>query len=248
LHKQQRSVFSLASSMSDLRKQIRDHYDAQTLSPEKKEAILAAGRAARDGQVVAFPERRSWKKRMPALVAAVVFLAAGLSWWGLRDHGPTVAYTALRPRLIAFFAQEPPLQEAPQDKGKVREWLVSQGAPAEMKLPTALLGLESAACAVVDVQGRKAYLSCYWREGKDHRGNGDLIHLLVTRASDFKNDLEPGKPVTAELDGWSFATWTKGDVMYTLAAAAPLGKVTPFISKHPAQQDEILRFMASVRP
>jgi len=96
--------------------------------------------------------------------------------------------------------------------------------------------LENAACPVVDVDGRKAYLSCYWRENTRTRGDHELIHLLVARADDFRDQPESSKPTMRQLDGWSFASWKKGEVVYTLAAAAPPEKLMPFLSVMPRRE------------
>ncbi|WP_035603337.1 hypothetical protein [Haloferula sp. BvORR071] len=215
--------------MSDFRKQVRDHYDAQSLPAEKLEAILARGReAAVEGEkTVEFPatKKRSWARYAAAIAAAIV-LALGGTWWMKRDVGE-VSLAALPPRVIEFFAKAPNLHEAIQDKTELRNWLISQGAPADIKIPTSLQTLQSAACSVVDVQGRKAYLSCYVRE-KNSAGGVELIHLLVARSEDFYDQPRGREVVVKEEDGWSFASWTEGDTIYTLATAAPKEKLEPF--------------------
>lgn len=218
--------------MSDLRKQVRDHYDAQPLSKEKVEALLAAGRIsvpADDGAVVRGSRWTGWI----GAVAAVLVLAVTGTWWMQRDSG-VVAFAEVAPRVVEFFGAKPELVKAPQDKSDLKEWLVSKGAPQEFVIPSALIALESAACQVVDVGGKQTYLSCYWRVNKEGRDESDLIHLLIARADDFRGEPTSGKTMTTEVDGWSFASWTKGDVIYTLAAAAPLDKVSPFISVNEA--------------
>jgi hypothetical protein len=185
--------------MSDFRKQVRDHYEAQSLPAEKLEAILARGReaAAEKEKTVEFP---AVKKKS----------------WG-------------RYAMIEFFAHEPKLHEAIQDKTELRTWLVAQGAPADFKIPAKLLPLQSAACQEVDVKGRSAYLSCYVREqGPD--GKVELIHLLVAHSKDFYDQPKGAKAEIQEIDGWSFASWTEGDAIYTLATAAPQEKLRPFLS------------------
>jgi hypothetical protein len=192
--------------MSDFRKQVRDHYDEQSLPAEKLEAILARGREAAAGgeKTVAFPARKRWGRFICAVAAAVALGVTGV-WWATRDVGP-VSYAALPPRVIEFFKNEPDLRPPVQDKSQLREWLVSQGAPADMEIPATLLPLESAACQVVNVQGSNAYLSCYWRVNKADRGPSDLVHLLVARTEDFRDQPKSGNAVMRELDGWSFAS------------------------------------------
>ena len=192
--------------MSDFRKQVRDHYDAQSLPAEKLEAILARGReAAADKENTAeFPtvKKKTWSRYALAIAAVIVIALTG-TWWLKRDVGE-VSYTALAPRVIDFFANEPKLHDPFQDKVELKDWLVSQGAPADLKIPASLKSLESAACDVVDVEGRKAYLSCYVRE-KSPAGKVELIHLLVARSEDFYDQPKSAKAEIKEVGGWSFA-------------------------------------------
>ena len=223
--------------MSNLRDQIREHYDAKAISAEKAEAILARGRAAAAGEepleaekVAAFPasRARAWRRILSLAAALLVF--AGLAVWWKTPESSRVPFATVAPRVIEFFGSRPELAHAPQDKAALREWLLAHGAPADFHIPASLMPLESFACSVVDVGGRKAYLSCYWREKTPDRGDHELIHLLVGRRSDFKDAPSSAQPQRRELDGWSFASWSEGDVVYTLATAAPPEKLTPFLA------------------
>jgi hypothetical protein len=233
--------------MSDLRKQVRDHYDEQSLPADKLASILAQGRDAAAGKekTVAFPARKS-RARFVAAAAAVVAMVAGGTWWMNRDVGE-VSYAALPPRVIELFDNKPDLLPPVQDKVALHQWLVSKGAPADFVIPPSLLPLESAACQVVDVKGRNAYLSCYWRETTPNRGPHELIHLLVARTEDFYDQPKSADPAIRELDGWSFASWTKGDSIYTLATAAPREKLTPFLSAVEAEGGK-RRHLSGVMP
>ena len=221
--------------MSDLRSQIRAHYEAHSLPPEKVDAILARGRGADadelpelEKKTVSFPTQR-WMRTIMALAAALV-LCAGLamSWW---MKAPARAeFAALVPRVVTFLENKPALEHAPQDKSELRAWLVAQGAPPEMEIPPALQSLESFACQVIDVQGRKTWLACFWREQRPDRGGHELVHLIVARRQDFHAAPDSAAPQMRELNGWSFASWTKGEIVYTLAAAAPPEKLRPFLT------------------
>ena len=107
----------------------------------------------------------------------------------------------------------------------MRDWLLAHGAPPEFHIPASLMPLESFACSVVDVRGQKTYLSCYWREEKPGRGDHEQIHLLVGKRSDFRDGPSSTQPLRRELNGWSFASWSEGEVVYTLATAAPPEKL-----------------------
>ena len=217
--------------MSDLRKQLRDHYDAQSLPADKAEAILAQGRVAEKGKgesvsskVVEFP--RTWRWVLVAAASFVLFVA-GVLWWP--REGRPISYAVVAPRVVQFFGVPPELPKRSQDPAELRAWLVAQGAPKDFQIPAKLQALSGFGCQVVDVQGRPAYLACFWREKKPDVDEGELVHLLVTHRRNFR-DAPPGAtPQFRELNGWSFAAWSEGDVIYTLAAAAPLEKLRSFV-------------------
>jgi hypothetical protein len=223
--------------MSDLRHQIREHYDEKAIPAERVEMILARGRAAAAGEelgdgnkATVFPvtHARNWR-RILSLAAALLVFAGLAGWWAQRDTF-RAPFADVAPRIIGFFGSNPELVHAPKDKTALRDWLLARGAPSDFHIPAPLMPLESFACSVVDVDGRKTFLSCYWREDKPDRGDHELIHLLVGRRSDFRDAPSSALPQRRELDGWSFASWSEGDVVYTLATAAPPEKLTPFLA------------------
>lgn len=218
--------------MADFRSQLRQHYDSQALSTDKAEAILARGREAADSErVIPFPEgaRNPWRK-MAAIAAAVTILAGLAALLGPSDPGP-VPFAEIAPHVIGFFGDKPKLESAPQEKTALRAWQLAHGAPPEFRIPDSLMRLESAACQVVDVHGRKLYLSCYWMENKPDRGDHDLVHLLVARRGDFSDAPSSSQPEVREVDGWSFASWAEGDILYTMATAAPVAKLRSLLAR-----------------
>jgi len=209
--------------MSDLRKQIHDHYAAKSLSTGQVEAILSRGRGAE--KVVKFPARA----RGLLALAATVVIAVGLAiWW---QQGATrVSYAMLAPRVVECFGTPPALPKRSQNPEELREWLLTQGAPADFQVPEKLRGLESLGCQVVDVHGRPAWLTCFWREKKPDGSGGELVHLWIVKRGDFKDGPGSTTPQMHEESGWSFASWAVGDVIYTLATPAPMEKLRPFVA------------------
>lgn len=216
--------------MSDLKKQIRVHYNAQKLPPEKVSEILARARGGDEigKSEVTSPERRNFLRPLLAIAAMVALAITGAVM--MKPDTRKASLADLYPTVIGFFQAKSPLVPAPESKEKLREWLLAQGAPPEFEIPEPLQDLENAACQVLDVKGRKAYLSCYWRVQSPDRGDQELIHLLVARTSDFKDIPASDTPQVKELDGWSFASWKDGPVVYTLATATPREKLLPYIS------------------
>jgi len=223
--------------MSELNHQIRELYEAKSIAAEKAEIILARGRAAAAGdephdknKVAVFSAPHAWSWRTVLSLAAALLVFAGLAGWWAQQETSRPPFAAIAPRLVEFLEHNPELTHVPEDKATVRDWLLVHGAPPEFHIPASLMPLESFACSVVDVRGQKTYLSCYWREEKPGRGDHEQIHLLVGRRSDFRDAPSSAQPLRRELNGWSFASWSEGEVVYTLATAAPPEKLTPFLA------------------
>jgi len=233
--------------MSDLRQQLQKHYDAQALSVAKVDAILTEGRAAVEGgeKVVALPGRPAARWRVRWAIAVSLALLVGLGW--LRPWEPMrLSYALFAPRIVEFFGTPPALPKRSQNPEELRVWLLAQGAPADFEIPARLRTLKSFGCQVVDVHGHPAYLTCFWSEKKPGVDEGSLVHLLVARRRDFR-DVPPATPQFRELGGWSFAAWSEGDVIYTLAAAAPLEKLQMFVA-HPKEWSKLMAARRGRRP
>jgi hypothetical protein len=167
--------------------------------------------------------------RVGLALAASVVLFVGLALWWPRD-GKTIEFAVLAPRVVEFFGTPPELPKRSQDKAELRSWLLAQGAPADFYIPAKLLPLESFGCQVVDVRGRPAWLTCFWREKKPGAAGGELIHLLAVRRSDFRNGPTSSEPKFREWNGWGFASWAEGDVIYTLATPGTIEPLLPFVA------------------
>jgi hypothetical protein len=220
--------------MSELGDQIQKHYDAQSLPAARAESILAEGRAGGGAgdKVVALPvPRPPWRRVAWALAASILVVATIAMWWlpqGLPQRGG-VSYRTFAPRVVAFFGTPPELPKRSQNPDELRAWLLAQGAPADFQIPPKLRALKSFGCQVVDVHGRPAYLTCFWAEKKPGVDDGSLVHLFVARREDFQDAPQSGAPQFRELNGWSFAAWSDGDVIYTMAENAPLEKLRTFV-------------------
>lgn len=221
--------------MPDLREQLQKHYDARTLPAAKVEAILAQGQAeAGSGdEIVALPKSRiSFWRMLPAMAAALVLLSVVAIWWVPGRN--RVSYAMVDSRIVEIFDKGPTLPKRSQNPEELRAWLLAQGAPADFQIPAKLRGLKSFGCEVVDMHGRPAYLTCFWREKKPGVDEGQLVHLFVARRQDFK-DVPPDKAMQYNTMGdWNFAAWSDGDVIYTMAANAPMERLKQFVKRSPA--------------
>ena len=212
--------------MPNFRQQIRDFYNTHKLSDAKVEAVLRATEPEVPvAKVVEFPRERIMRRM--ALAAMLLVFAMLAYQFGMR--GPQrVSFAVVAPRIIEYFRTPPKLKES-QDKQELRAWLLANGAPAGFEIPEKLAALKSVGCTVVNVKGKRAYLTCFWREEKPGATDRELIHLFAVRRGDFRDGPAGPLPQLSERDGWRFASWAAGDVIYTMATPAPFEKLRPFL-------------------
>lgn len=228
--------------MPDLRQQLRQFYEEKSLPEEKAAEILARGReAAMEGPQTEEPSSAPPAPKAPiqfprryalGIGIAAALAIAGFLWLQMRPS--QVPFAALPPRIIEFFGGTYEIPEVSQDHAQLRAWSLRQGAPEAFQIPPKMRSLESYGCAVVPVQGKPSYLTCFWTDAtkpEADRGGADLVHLFVTRRSDFSGTPTSPEPQYSERDGWSFATWAEGDVGYTVATMNPVTTLRKFVAE-----------------
>lgn len=226
--------------MSDFRKQIRDHYDARSLTPETVEAILAKGRAVEAGE--ASPKIAPLRpggnlRRMLALAASIALLAVVTGFW---VHSRTRAdYASARRVIVEFFSKEHTYSTVSADPVVLRAWAIEHGAPPGFRIPAKLQGLPGKACTLLSADGKPVFLLCFMTVAENGKQDGGMVHLLVARSGDFRNLPRPGTRSSAADGSWNFSSWVEGGIVYTVAAPAPPEKVRSyvFVSYPLAQMD-----------
>jgi hypothetical protein len=219
--------------MSDLRKQIRDHYAAQSLPHESVAAILAKGRAVvrEKADIATHPPASAHNRRLLALAASVTILAGVWAFW--QFPRARVDYAEVPPAVIAFFANKPMYPKMSERPDELRAWAIEQGAPTALRIPSKLRILPGKGCTILGVNGKSAYLLCFLTVDASGQRDGGMVHLVVARRRDFR-DLPPsGKPWIDTNGDWSFASWTEGKLVYTIATPAPVEKLRSYLATLP---------------
>lgn len=234
--------------MSDLERQLREHYQSQQLSAARARAILDAGRRA-----AVRAQRRRWLLGL----AALLVVGLGLVELARRNKSVDAQPARILPTEVAavvktFFSQ--PGYELPRVSavpGELTAWLRAQGAPASFALPPAFAKLSSFGCRVFDVQGERVYLICFFLDdaGSDPAAGGmmkkqmvvtapdgtmmkkdrPLVHLVFAPRAAFREPPRPGALVQLPPSGdWNFRVWAQDDLVYLVAAAAPADRLAKF--------------------
>jgi hypothetical protein len=238
--------------MSDFQRQLRKHYEEQSLPADRVQAILTAGRKAAGKR----GSRITWF----AAAAAVVMI--GVIAFGVRDRNDSSRIDGgdgIRPQEVGaavqlFFSQPAyQLTQESSNPSDLTQWLRAQGAPASFTLPRAMAALPSFGCRVLEVRGQRVYLICFFLDvtpaelaaggmiksemvvtapdGTMMKKNRPLVHLVVAPAGTFRDPPQPGTRVRFSGTGeWNFETWSQDGVVYVAAGAIPperLAAATP---------------------
>lgn len=229
--------------MSDIRKQIHDHYDARSLPPERVEAILAKGRTvAADeagSKITPMPPPFARTRRILALAAAVALFGGIAGLWLYQRRG--VDYANTRHVVVGFFAREHTYSTVSNDPEVLRKWAIAHGAPAGFQIPPKLRSLPGKACTLLNVDGKTAFLLCFMTVDANGKQDGGVVHLIVARRGDFRNVPRTSTPSDVADGDWNFASWVDGDIIYAVAAPAPPEKVRGYVFDPGASAQSIRR-------
>ena len=238
--------------MDDLNQQLRRHYEGQQLPADRVQEILAAGYKAKAAR-----ERRRWWR----MAAAIMLL--GLGGFGVagyfRERNGTPATPRITPYAVAaavvsYFSD--PNYQLPQvsgDRDVLVGWLRQHGGPADFKVPSAMAGLSSYGCQVLEVQGQKVFLICFLldapptntppgtmpekkmmvtvgSDGRMMKKSVPLVHLVVIPRSKLTLDPKAGERLVLSAGGeWNYSAWTQGDQVYVAAAALPADRLAGLV-------------------
>jgi hypothetical protein len=238
--------------MSDFERQLRKHYEEQSLPADRVQAILTAGRTAAGVR----------RRRMFWFAAAAAVVMVGVTAFGVRsgdDSSRINTVNGIRPQDVgaavqAFFSQpEYQLTRVSTNPNDLTQWLREQGAPGSFTLPAAMAALPSFGCRVLDVRGQRVYLICFFLDvtpaelaaggmiknemvvtapdGTMMKKTRPLVHLVVAPGSTFREPPQPGERVRFSGTGeWNFEAWSQDGVVYVAAGAVPrerLAATTP---------------------
>ena len=237
--------------MDDLKKQLRRHYEGQQLPDDRVQEILALGRTAGEARA-----SRAWW-RMAA--AAVVLLGLGIfgatAYFRGHANPSSITVQSVASTVVNYLSDPAhPLPVVSTDRGVLVEWLRQRGGPANFEVPPAMAALSSVGCQVLDVQGQKVYIMCFFLDtpptnapagamptkkamatvgpdGQVVQQARPLVHLLVVPKAMFATPPHPGEAVVLPLDGaWNLATWTRGDQIYVAVAVLPVDKLARLVA------------------
>lgn len=184
---------------------VRIQTSLQTAVPvprELKSNLLALGKIIR-------PSPWRWFQPMKLAAAAAVLLLLGLAAFLFSPQKPAQIISFRETMARYSMQQQGHVAYESHDMAKIRQWLQDRGMQTNFDLPTILHGGPAQGCRVVDWNGRKATMLCFFLDGEH-------LDLFVMDRAGLPDLPEGGAPQFAEANGLTTATWVKGGKVYLL--------------------------------
>jgi hypothetical protein len=150
-----------------------------------------------------------WQQSMKLAAAIVVLLSLGAILLLLTQRpGPVASFRETMAR--SSTQTEEHVTFPSHDMAKIQQWLQGRSMGTNFDLPALLAGGIPQGCRVVDWNGRKATMICFFLQSGEHM---DLF--VIDRASlpDFPAN---SAPQFAKADGLMTAMWASGEKVYLL--------------------------------
>jgi hypothetical protein len=161
-----------------------------------------------------------WQRRtLWAAAAALIALLSLAVLWQLRIAAGRPQFAAFHADMSQFLNHIERLDFQNEDMAKIRHWLASHEAHTEIVLPPRLEGQPGVGCRVLEWQGHKVSLVCYYLRPEDGR-RIDELHLLVIDRDELRDAPPADAPLFATAGKWETASWSDDRHAYILAGLA----------------------------
>jgi len=152
-----------------------------------------------------------WSRTAPIAAAACIALAAIIATiWVSSNRGSD--YNQFRSRIVGSVLREYRMDIVTNDMQVVRAYLSAKGAPADYQVPDGLAALPLTGAGVVPWEKQSVSMVCF------DRGAGNMVFMFVSQRKTVKDP--PPAPQFAMVKGLSTLSWTAGEKIYLVAAAA----------------------------
>ena len=177
--------------------------------PDDLRATILAGR-----KLHRLPPQPFFPFWLSAAAAIAILCAVGISFHAERAAARHMSIDSFHQGTLTFLGNDAPaLGMTSADHDKVLAWLKDHKSPTGA-LPDKLSGLPSVGCQKIDVQGHSVSLICFTL------AEGKLVHLFVVHSNDLAEPPAEASPQFQQVNGWSTASWSDGQMSYMLATQA----------------------------
>lgn len=144
---------------------------------------------------------------LAAAAACVVLLGAAV-WW--RTPRAPERFANYRARMVSTALREYRMDIVTSDMRKVRQFLASQGGPADYDLTPGLAKLALTGGGILRWQSHPVSMVCF------NRGDNQMLFLFVVDRAGLA-DAPPETPQISTVSDLAAASWSRGNKTYVLA-------------------------------
>lgn len=165
-------------------------------------------------------------RRVLAAAAVVILTAAGL--WLFTRPSPPVHFEHFRSRMARTVLREYSMDIETPDMQKLRQYLNTNGAPADYEVPKGLQPLALTGGGVLTWRGNRVSMTCF------DRGKGNMLFLFVIQQQALP-DPPARQPDFAQVNKLMTASWSSAGRTYLLAGRLDQGISEQLLRQHLVQ-------------
>ena len=151
-----------------------------------------------------------------AAAAAIAFLLVGSLWWASQNKNRPLEFAALRREMAHQLVQFPNLDLEAERWAELEQWLSTDPAWAQARIPAALQRFPGIGCRNLEWRGAKLGLVCFSVQG-------EVLHVLLIPPSALPElSLPLQQPEMLSVGRWNTAAWRDANLGYlVLTRASP---------------------------
>ncbi len=193
------------------------------------------------GRKIVRPSAFQSRRNLLAMAAAIAALLSLAVWWSPSQRADRHVAAAFQADMGRFLNGIGHLDFHTEDVSKARHWLANNAGHDALRLPPRLEGQPCVGCRVLDWEGSKVSLVCYYLKatgdgGSDGRTQIEELHLLVIDRDRLKDMPAAAAPRFSTQGRWETALWSDGRHAYLLAGLAQGGYLKKYFDDPPADR------------
>jgi hypothetical protein len=164
--------------------------------------------------------RWSWAVKLAGVAALLFLLTQVVNLF--RPSAPETRVSNYAHEMVSFIRLGGTLDMESHNLGQIQEWLSKKNASPGF-VPPRLAALQPLGCRLLSFRGQTVTLICFERD------DARLAHLFVVDRAALPK-MKPGaKPVFADTEGWTTASWVENNQVYMIAVQGDRAAVQSYL-------------------
>jgi hypothetical protein len=164
------------------------------------------------------------RHRTTLAIAAMFVLLGFLAFMLFRPDPAPDRFEHFQARMVGTALRQYRMDIVTNDMRQVRQFMASQGAPSDYKLPPGLENLHLTGGGALVWRSNPVAMVCF------DRGDEQMLFLFVTRRSNLK-DPPPAQPQVQQISELATASWSEGEMTYLLAGPNEPGFTDKYLQR-----------------